>query len=264
MSGGFLHSQLSPVRRKKRLPGGSWPWENPWTPAIRLRLIAYRERHMENQKQKGRPPKEKGTAKREHFSVWVSADQKSKINELIEKSGLSASQFFLMLALDVPFKTPQKRTLPKATAEMVRVLQQLSGVLSLAALKAKGYQMLSDQWQQSSQRVRLLADLITLWVFESFEIRSMKKAFDELLKWSNELTSYLSQMLPQTDGKHQLLLRCSSTSRLIGDLQQKYEAYYSQPLEELAPFWKSGETDALSVHAEIEKALSTTMKKMKL
>ncbi len=219
---------------------------------------------MENQKQKGRPPKEKGTAKREHFSVWVNVEQKRQINEMIEKSGLSASQFFLTLALDIPFKRPEKRALPKATAETVRVLQQLSGVLSLAALKTKGHQMLSDQWQQSSQRVRLLADLITLWVFESFEIRSMKKAFDELLKWSNELTSYLSQMLPETEGKHHLLLRCSSTSRLIGDLQQKYQAYYSQPLEELTPLWKSGETDALSVHAEIEKALSIIMKKMKL
>ncbi|KQS27132.1 hypothetical protein [Dyadobacter sp. Leaf189] len=219
---------------------------------------------MENQKQKGRPPKEKGTAKRDHFSVWVSADQKRQINELIEKSGFSASQYFLTLALDVPFKRPQKRSLPRATAETVKVLQQLSGVLSLAALKTKGHQMLSDQWQQSSQRVRLLADLITLWVFESFEIRSVKKAFDELLKWSDELTSYLSQMLPETEGKHQLLLRCSSTSRLIGDLQQKYEAYYSQPLEELTPLWKSGETDALAVHAEIEKALSATMKRMRL
>ncbi|MCF0075346.1 hypothetical protein LZD49_33015 [Dyadobacter sp. CY261] len=219
---------------------------------------------MRNQKQKGRPLKEKGTAKREHFSVWVSADQKRQINELIEKSGLSASQYFLVLALDVPFKTPQKRALPKATAEMVRVLQQLSGVLSLAALKTKGHQMVSNQWQQSSQRVRLLADLITLWVFEGFEIRRVKKAFDELLKWSNELTSYLSQMLPETEGKYQLLLRCSSTSRLIGDLQEKYEAYYSQPLEELTQLWKSGETDALSVHAEIEKAISATMKRMKL
>ena len=219
---------------------------------------------MENQKQKGRPPKEKGTAKRDHFSVWVSADQKRQINELIEKSGLSASQYFLVLALDVPFKTPQKRALPTATAEVVRVLQQLSGVLSLAALKTKGHQMVSNQWQQSSQRVRLLADLITLWVFESFEIRSVKKAFEELQAWSNELTPYLSEMLPETEGKHQLLLRCSSTSRLIGDLQQRYEAYYSQPLEELAPLWKSGETDALSVHSEIEKAISATMKKMKL
>jgi hypothetical protein len=219
---------------------------------------------MENQKQKGRPPKEKGTAKREHFSVWVSSDQKRQINELIEKSGLSASQYFLVLALDVPFKTPQKRALPKATAEMVRVLQQLSGVLSLAALKTKRHQMVSNKWQQSSQRVRLLADLITLWVFEGFEIRHVNKAFDELLKWSNELSSYLSQMLPETEGKHQLLLRCSSTSRLIGDLQQKYEAYYSQPLEELTPLWKSGETDAASVHAEIEKALSATLKKVRL
>jgi len=219
---------------------------------------------MENQKQKGRPPKVKGTAKREHFSVWVSADQKRQINELIEKSGLSASQYFLTLALDVPFKRPQKRALPRATAETVRVLQQLSGVLSLAALKIKGHQMLSDQWQQSSQRVRLLADFITLWVFESFEIRSIKKAFEELLKWSTELTSYLSQTLPETEGKHQLLLRCSSTSRLIGDLQQKYEAYYSQPLDELTTLWKSGETDVASVHAEIEKAVSATLKKMRL
>ena len=247
-----------------RLPGGSWPWENPWTPAIRLRLIANQKRHMENQKQKGRPPKEKGTAKREHFSVWVSADQKRQINELIEKSGLSASQYFLTLALDVPFKRPQKRALPKATAEIVRALQQLSGVLSLAVLKTKGHQMLTDQWQHSSLRVRFLADLITLWVFESFEIRSMKKAFEELLNWSNELSSYLSQMLPETEGKHQLLLRCSSTSRLIGDLQQKYEAYYSQTLEELTPFWTWSQTDAPSVHAEIEKAVSATLKKMRL
>ncbi|WP_026351065.1 plasmid mobilization protein [Dyadobacter beijingensis] len=219
---------------------------------------------MENQKQKGRPPKEKGTAKREHFSVWASADQKRQINELIEKSGLSASQYFLTLALDVPFKRPQKRALPKATAEMVRVLQQLSGVLSLAALKTKGHQILTDQWQQSSQRVRLLADLITLWVFESFEIRSIQKAFDELLNCSNELSFYLSQMLPETEGKHQLLLRCSATSRMTSDLKQKYEDYYSQPLEELGPLWKSGETDALSVHAEIEKAVIATLKKMRL
>jgi hypothetical protein len=182
----------------------------------------------------------------------------------LRKSGLSASQFFLTLALDIPFKRPEKRTLPRATADTIRILEQLAGVLSLAALKTKGHQMLSDQWQQSSQRVRLLADLITLWVFESFEIRSMKKALEELYAWSSELRSYLSQMLPETEGKHQLLLRCSATSRLICDLQQKYGAYYSQPLEELTPLWKSGEIDMASVHAEIEKALSTALKRMRL
>ena len=245
-------------------PAGAGHGKTPGPLLFAFRLIANQKRHMENQKQKGRPPKEKGTAKREHFSVWVSADQKRQINELIEKSGLSASQYFLTLALDVPFKRPQKRALPKATAEIVRALQQLSGVLSLAVLKTKGHQMLTDQWEHSSQRVRLVADLITLWVFESFEIRSIKKALEELLNWSNELSSYLSQMLPETEGKHQLLLRCSSTSRLIGDLKQKYEAYYSQTLEELTPFWTWSQTDATSVHAEIEKAVNATLKKMRL
>ena len=113
---------------------------------------------MQNQKTKGRPPKQKGTAKREHFSVWVSAEQKNQINQMIEKSGLSASQYFLTLALDVPFKKPKKRSLPKPVADTVRILEQLSGILSLAVLKTKDQQMLSVQWQQSSQRVRLLAD----------------------------------------------------------------------------------------------------------
>gem|GEM_PF-2874962 len=40
MSGGFLHSQLSPVRRKMRLPGGSWPWETPGPLLFAFRLIA--------------------------------------------------------------------------------------------------------------------------------------------------------------------------------------------------------------------------------
>ncbi|WP_426293496.1 plasmid mobilization protein [Dyadobacter endophyticus] len=79
---------------------------------------------MKKQIKKGRPPKEKGAAKRDHFSVWVSSDQKSQINQMIEKSGLSASQFFLTLALDVPFKGPQKRTLPKVTAETIRIPEQ--------------------------------------------------------------------------------------------------------------------------------------------
>jgi len=177
---------------------------NPWTPAIRLRLIANQKRHMENQKTKGRPPKQKGTVKREHFSVWVSADQKTQINQIIEKSGLSASQYFLTLALDVPFKKPQKRSLPKQVADTVRILEQLSGILSLAVLKTKDQQMLSAQWQQSSQRVRLLADLITLWVFESFEIRSIKQTLGSLRSWLNELTNFLSLFPDELESKQEI------------------------------------------------------------
>jgi hypothetical protein len=218
---------------------------------------------MQNQKIKGRPPKEKGTAKREHFSVWVSADQKRQINEMIEKSGLSASQFFLTLALDVPFKRPQKRALPKATADTIRILEQLSGVLSLAALKTKSNEMLSGQWQQSSQRVRLLADLITLWVFESFEIRSIRQTLTGLHSWLSDLAIFLSALPIKLESEEQLIDECRSNARLVGDMLHKYQAYYLAPLTELEPAWNAVGADGTSVHHKIENALSTMIKKIK-
>ncbi len=207
---------------------------------------------------------EKGTAKREHFSVWVSADQKRQINELIEKSGLSASQYFLTLALDIPFKKPQKRSLPKPVADTVRILEQLSGILSLAVLKTKDQQMLSAQWQQSSQRVRLLAELITSWVFESFEIRSIKQTLGSLHSWLNGLTSFLSLFPDELESKQQLIEECRSNARLAGNLLDKYEAYYEVPLSELEPAWKVVKTDASAVHHEIESALTALLKTMKV
>lgn len=210
---------------------------------------------MKNQIKKGRPPKEKGVAKREHFSVWVSTDQKSQINQLIEKSGLSASQYFLTLALDVPFKRPQKRTLPKTTAETIRILEQLSGILSLAILKTKDHQMLSMQWQQSSQRIRLLADLITRWVFESFEIRSFQKTLTEIDCWITSLSDYLGHVLGAGESKEQILREARSMSRWVQELLLKYESYYTEPLQDLAPVWKNEAADIASVHYEIENAI---------
>ncbi|WP_342084833.1 plasmid mobilization protein [Dyadobacter sp. OTU695] len=218
---------------------------------------------MKNQKIKGRPPKEKGAAKREHFSVWVSADQKRQINEMIEKSGLSASQYFLTLALDIPFKKPQKRSLPKATADTIRILEQLAGILSLAVLKTRGQEMLSAQWQQSSQRVRLLADLITLWVFESFELRGMKQTLAALHSWLNDLAVLLSGFPADLESRQQLIDQCRSNARLVGDILHKYEAYYLAPLSELEPAWKAAVPDKTLVHQEIENALSSVLKRIK-
>jgi hypothetical protein len=217
---------------------------------------------MENQKQKGRPPKEKGTAKRDHFSVWVSADQKRQINELVEKSGLSASQFFLALALDIPFKRPERRTLPKATADTIRILEQLAGVLSVAVLKTKGYQMLSGQWEQSSQRVRLLADLITLWIFEHFEIRSFQKSLSLICSSADELAVYLNHSTGEHQSKLLMLERLQVIHQLAADLLAKYETYYASPLEELAPMWKVQNPDPDSVHDQIEKALRMMNKRV--
>lgn len=210
---------------------------------------------MKNQNRKGRPPKERGAAKRDHFSVWVSSDQKSQINQLIEKSGLSASQYFLTLALDVPLKRPQKRTLPKATAETIRILEQLAGILSLAILKTKDHQMLSMQWQQSSQRVRLLADLVTRWVFESFEIRSFMSTLTEIEAWICSLSDYLSHVLGAGESKEQILREAHSMCRSARELLSKYESYYAGVLQELPPAWKNEAADIASVHYEIESAI---------
>jgi len=210
---------------------------------------------MKDQTRKGRPPKDQGAAKREHFSVWVSADQKNQINQMIEKSGLSASQYFLSLALDVPFKRPQKRTLPKPAADSVRILEQLAGILSLAILKTKDHQMLSMQWQQSSVRVRLLADLITNWVFESFEIRSFQKTLTEIQAWITSLSDYLSHALGSGESKEQILREADSMCRSAREVLLKYESYYVGPIQEIGPAWKNQAADIASVHYEIEKAI---------
>lgn len=210
---------------------------------------------MKNQIKKGRPPKENGAAKREHFSVWVTSDQKSQINQLIEKSGLSASQFFLTLALDIPFKRPQKRTLPKATAETIRILEQLAGILSLAILKTKDHQMLSAQWLQSSQRVRLLADLITRWVFESFEIRSFQETLTEIDAWIQSLPDYLRHVLGAGESKEQILREAWVMARSARELLSKYESYYAGPFQDLASTWKNEAANIASVHYEIENAV---------
>ncbi|WAC12437.1 plasmid mobilization protein [Dyadobacter pollutisoli] len=216
---------------------------------------------MKNQKKKGRPSKEKQAVKRDHFSVWVTADQKDQIKQLVEKSGLSASQFFLTSALDVPFKRPQKRTLPKATAETIRILEQLAGILSLAVLKTKDHQMLSEQWQQSSQRVRLLAELITRWVFESFEVRSFHRTLTEIDVWMMSLADYLDILIDDGDSKEQFLLEARGVARATNRLLLKHESYYTEPLQEIPQVWKTEAADIASVHYQIQNALNEFIKK---
>jgi len=210
---------------------------------------------MEKQLKIGRPPKAEGTAKRAHFSVWVSQEQKARINEMIRKSGLSASEYFLTLALDVPFKRPQKRTLPPQTAETIRVLEQLAGILSLAVLKTKDRQMLSGEWQESSQRVRLLANLVTRWVFESFEIRSFQTAITQAHTWISQTNEYLEEMLEPGESKELILESGNRMARQLQALLKKYEAYYSEPLEEIREEKKTHPETPDRVHEVIKTTL---------
>lgn len=215
---------------------------------------------MEKQTKIGRPPKAEGTAKRDHFSVWVSQEQKARINELIRKSGLSASEYFLTLALDVPFKRPQKRTLPAQTADTIRTLEQLAGILSLAVLKTKDRQMLSKEWQESSQRVRLLANLITHWVFESFEIRGFQNTISEVHTWISQTNCYLKEILEPGESKELIQESGNRIARQLQALLEKYEAYYSEPLEEIRETDKAKPETRDRIHeviADTLKAVTT-------
>ena len=202
--------------------------------------------------------------RRDHFSVWVTKDEKARINQLIEKSGLSASQFFLTLALDTPIKRPQKKTLPIRTAEMIKILEQLSGILSLAVLKTKDHQMQSQQWMQSSQYVRLLSQIITLWVFEDFEIRTFSKTLNKVQEWMRQLGLYIRRVLPDSHNKTSIMDMTENLFRSAKELLAKYERHY-QPAETVAQLssWKS---DASSnpdlVHRMIEEKVTAMLKRL--
>lgn len=210
---------------------------------------------MEKQTKIGRPPKAEGTAKRAHFSVWVTQEQKTRINEMIGKSGLSASEYFLTLALDVPFKRPQKRTLPPQTAKTIRVLEQLAGILSLAVVKTKDRQMLSREWQESSQRIRLLANLTTRWAFESFEIHSFQNTITQVHAWINQTNRYLKEMLEQGESMELMLESGSRMAKQLQALLDKYDAYYSEALEEIREAEKTNPETPDRIHEVIADTL---------
>jgi hypothetical protein len=204
--------------------------------------------------------------RRDHFSVWVTKDEKIRINQLVEKSGLSASQFFLTLALDTPIKRPQKKTLPARTAEMIRTLEQLSGILSLAVLKTKDQQMQSRQWMQSSQLVRLLAQIITLWIFEDFEIRTFHKTLNNVQEWMHQLTLYIQRILPESQNKTTILETTENIFRNAQELLAKYESYY-QPVELVGQLrvWKSDVSDHPDqIHRIIEEKVTAILKRFDL
>ena len=160
---------------------------------------------MENQNKKGRPAKSKDKVKLKSFSVWATETQRAQINELVKKSEMSASKFFLTLALDTPLKLPQRKTLPASTADLIRMLKQHAGMLALVATKTKDQQMQSENWRVSSQSVKYMADLVMLWIYEDFQIRSVHKTLSDIHDWMRELYSYQSAALPEGESKSQLL-----------------------------------------------------------
>lgn len=217
---------------------------------------------MENQKTKGRPPKPNSIVRRHHFSVWVTGDEKAKINQLIEKSKLSASQFFLTQVLDAPLKRPQVKTLPDKTAELYRVLRMLSGQFAVAVLRASQADMLSKQWQQSSQNISLISKLLMQWVYEDFEVRSFRQTLTDITDWTRQLHLYLEKMLPEGENKISILETTGRLHNKSRELLEKYEAHY---LKQESPndmaVWQDEKPDPkIPVHDVIRETMEQFLK----
>ncbi|HEV7378468.1 MAG TPA: hypothetical protein VGN64_01635 [Dyadobacter sp.] len=210
---------------------------------------------MQNQNKKGRPPKPKDKVEIKGFSVWVTEAQREQIKKLIEKSGLSASKYFLSLAINTPLKLPQRRTLPADTAELIRMLKQLAGIFSLTVLKTKDQQMQSENWRASSQSIKHTADLMMLWIYEDFQIRDVQKILSDIKGWMSDLYAYQSSVLPDGDSKKQILEKTLALYHASLQLLEKYEEYY-QPdqVPDLIPTWSRGETGG-DIHNLIERTL---------
>ncbi|WP_374756088.1 plasmid mobilization protein [Dyadobacter frigoris] len=217
-------------------------------------------------KQKGRPPKGERIAKKEHFSVWVSKDQKALINEKIQRSGLSASQYFLTQVLDTPIKRPQLKVLPRQTAELYKVLRMLSGQFALAVLRASQADMLSRQWQESSQNISLVSKLIMQWVYEDFEVRSFRQTLTDINEWTRQIYGYLEKVLPTAESKTGILETAARLRHKSQELLEKYEVHY---LRDEAPndlaVWQDEKPDPrIPVHDVIKETMEQLLKQRKL
>jgi hypothetical protein len=197
---------------------------------------------------KGRPPKPAPKRKRLQYSVWVSAEEKTQIDKLIDASNLSASQFFLTLAINKPFERPKKKTLPKGVAEQISSLEKLSGLLALSALKTKDKLMLAESWRESSQTVKWITRLIGLWIFAEFDLPSFKqnlKLIEEKLKF---LYWQLDAFIESPD-KAEILGVISQinqiTSELIISFGKQFEA--NNP-----PIFQTIWQESFDVHREID------------
>jgi hypothetical protein len=211
---------------------------------------------MEN-KTKGRPAKPTAKRKRLHYSVWVSAEEKKQVDALIAQSNLPASQFFLTQVIEKPIQRPKKKSLPKSVIEQISTLEKLSGLLALSVLKTKDKAMIAENWQQSSQNVKWITNLIVLKIFEDFDFPSLKnklckiKEDAQLLYWKLELNS-------KTEEQKELLNFASKLFYHSKELLESFEKHYQNQAEPIRfqKLWH----EEMDIHKEIENIKSELLK----
>lgn len=175
-------------------------------------------------KPKGRPPKPSRKRKRLQYSVWVSAEEKEVIDQMIEESNLPASQFFLTQVIEKPIRRPRKKSLPQAVVEHVKTLGKLAGLLSLGILKTKDKDMAqSYNWQQSGRNVKWISELLTLYIFEDFDFPRLRQSLTKIKEQSYRLHFQLND---KADAENKAM--AATLYRRCDELLTSFEGHYKQ------------------------------------
>ena len=206
---------------------------------------------------KGRPAKSATKRKRLHYSVWVSAEEKKQIDTLIAQSNLPASQFFLTQVIEKPIQRPKKKSLPKSVIEQISTLEKLSGLLALSVLKTKDKAMIAENWQQCSQNVKWITNLIVLKIFEDFDFPNLKNKLCKI-KEDAQLLFWQLEINIKSEEQKELLAFASKLYHHSKELLESFEKHYQSQAEPIRfqKLWH----EEMDIHKEIENIKSELLK----
>lgn len=205
---------------------------------------------------KGRPTKSEEKRKRLQFSVWVSAEEKKIVDGLIAASNLPASQFFLALAIDKPMSKPKKRLLPQNVMDKITTLEKLAGLFGLSVLKTKDRDYISLAWAESSQYLKMITQLLLVWIFQEFDLPNQRKLLQVNMEKANALHQYLETILVESPNKNEILNLVAKIYQNSKVLLSDFEKHYKiLEIQKLTVNWQESisETDiheAIKMHFE--------------
>lgn len=180
--------------------------------------------NKETEKKKGRP--KSNESKDFHFTVWVSENQKKELQKLIQTTGLSASEYFLNLALKHRLKLPKRKGLPFTIQRQIQLLEKLSGVLTLAAIKTKDKEMVSNEWIESSTNIKHISVLLLLWIFEDFDLPDYRNSLQIAEKELREVIFKLDKLITEEKERNALKNQLQWLINRIVLALNKYENYF--------------------------------------
>ena len=125
--------------------------------------------------------------------------------------------------------------------------------------------MLSQRWQDSSKNVRMLSDLITKWVFEDFEIWTIRKSLSDIRQWMQQLEMYLGKVLPESENKARMLDKTADILKVSKELLEKYEGYYlTEEVVHILKAWKHTRLENPQlVHDAVNQSMQELLKNRK-